>query len=344
VTVAQDKTGVGAGSMEWRTPPDLFEWLNRRFQFDYDAFASHENALCDEYSTIDGTYTKTLPSSDAEDSQCLSCGAQSAGLNSPLMPNISGLTPRKETASIVTVGSATERIRASGNAGGDLTPLSESDYSLKSGASQNPSEGELGSGQLLSSTITSGDIQSMRGLGNSGSPPSPIGAVAPTAVSVRTNLSRIMSSRSPMAPAQEPSLGTSSQPASSAPEARGSAYSMSGLPPRSSGECSHIWKVNDNNGLVNSWRSRRTWINPPYSRGLIEQCIEKAYNERNNAAIIVALIPASTETQWFQRYILPTCHIEWLPRRVRFIDPATGEPGQSPPSGSVIAIFRQDYQ
>lgn len=53
---AHDRTGVGSGSGEWCTPPDLFDRLNRTFQFDYDAFASHENALCKQYSTPDGTY------------------------------------------------------------------------------------------------------------------------------------------------------------------------------------------------------------------------------------------------------------------------------------------------
>jgi len=83
-------------------------------------------------------------------------------------------------------------------------------------------------------------------------------------------------------------------------------------------------------------------MNPPYTRGLIEQCVEKAYNERDNAAIIVALIPAATETRWFQRYILPHCHIDWLSKRVRFIDPVTLQVGGSPPSGMVIATFKTE--
>lgn len=164
MTVAQDRTAVGAGSMEWQTPPELFSWLTRRFYFDYDAFASHQNALCNHYSTLDGSFW------------------------------IAG-----------------ERFQTS-----------------------------------------------------------------------------------------------------------------------------------KETGLEYSWQDLRVFMNPPYGRGLVEQCIEKAYNERDNAQIIVALIPASTETQWFQRFILPYCHIEWLPKRVRFIDPETGLPGASPPSGSVIAIFKQE--
>lgn len=157
---ANDRTGVGSGSGEWRTPPDLFARLNRRFQFNYDAFASHENALCGSYSTVDGTFSYGL------------------------------------------------------------------DY----------------------------------------------------------------------------------------PE----------------------------DGLSFNWQCLRVFMNPPYTRGLIEQCVEKAFNERDNAAIIVALLPAATETRWFQRYILPYCHIDWLPKRVRFIDPVTLQVGGSPPSGMVIATFKTE--
>ena len=53
---ANDKTGVGAGPGDWKTPRDLFARMNRRWAFDFDAFASHENALCRTYSTVDGTF------------------------------------------------------------------------------------------------------------------------------------------------------------------------------------------------------------------------------------------------------------------------------------------------
>ena len=168
---ANDRTGVGSGSAEWRTPPSLFEALNRRYEFDYDAFASHENALRERYSTVDGTF--------------------------------------------------------------------------------------------------------------------------------------------------------------------GFSYAAEGQYPQ---------KLSALNGLDYPWLGLRVYMNSPYSRGLIEQCIEKAWSERNNAAIIVALIPAATETRWFQEWILPYCHIDFLRPRVRFIDPETGKPGGSPPSGSVIAVFKNDWK
>ena len=38
------------------TPDDLFQYLDLRFGFTYDAAASHENAKCKVYSTLGGTY------------------------------------------------------------------------------------------------------------------------------------------------------------------------------------------------------------------------------------------------------------------------------------------------
>lgn len=41
------------------TPPELFAELDKRFHFDLDACASHNNALCDVYFTEDGMWGKS---------------------------------------------------------------------------------------------------------------------------------------------------------------------------------------------------------------------------------------------------------------------------------------------
>ena len=181
---------VGGGSAEWQTPPDLYTRLNRRFRFDHDAFASHENALCDRYSTADGTFHR--------------------------VPGV-GVFP----------------------------------------------------GQFKG--------------------------------------------------AREPD------------------------------------KLSSADGLTYDWTGLRIFMNPPFTRGFIEQAVEKAYNERENAEIIVALLPAATETRWFREFVLSYCHIDWLPQRVRFTHPPfecsaecqtrgkphrLGEPGDSPTIGHVIAVFK----
>lgn len=53
---SNDRTGVGNGSGEWRTPPELWHQINRMFELNYDAFATHENRLCSTYSTTEGTF------------------------------------------------------------------------------------------------------------------------------------------------------------------------------------------------------------------------------------------------------------------------------------------------
>jgi len=48
-------------SSEWRTPAWLFEALDRRFHFDFDACASAENNLCDKYCDISSPFENTAP-------------------------------------------------------------------------------------------------------------------------------------------------------------------------------------------------------------------------------------------------------------------------------------------
>lgn len=193
MSAAQDKTSVGAGRSDWRTPPDLFERLTDRYAFTYDAAAGHENALCMRYSTVDGTYV--------------------------------GLTS----------GGAT--------------------------------------------------------------------------------------------------------------------------------------KVDEKDGLAYSWRALRVFVNPPYAdaenackpggcekvrcrnRGYhvesytpgINDFMAKCAAERNNAAIIVGVIPAATDTQWWHLFVQPYADVTFLRGRVKFINPLTGQPGDAPPGGTAIVRWLPDW-
>lgn len=41
------------------------------------------------------------------------------------------------------------------------------------------------------------------------------------------------------------------------------------------------------------------WLNPPYGRG-VRKWVEKAYDSAENGATVVCLLPARTDTKWFQ--------------------------------------------
>jgi site-specific DNA-methyltransferase (adenine-specific) len=102
-------------------------------------------------------------------------------------------------------------------------------------------------------------------------------------------------------------------------------------------------------GLGLEWNGR-VFVNPPYGRGLgdwIAKCsYEVAYGK---AEVVVALLPARTDTRWFQHYILP-CRVAhdgmvlgphvreilFLKGRLRFVGASA-----SAPFPSVVVVWRR---
>ena len=97
------------------------------------------------------------------------------------------------------------------------------------------------------------------------------------------------------------------------------------------------------NGLKADWYtislnlSGSCWMNPPYGRG-IEQWVQKASQERDKGATVVALLPARTDTNWFHNYIHEKEGVEvrFLKGRIKFVDAES-----SAPFPSMIVIFKQ---
>lgn len=54
------------GFKEWETPKDFYELLHNTYNTTLDAAASHENALCQTYCTLDGTYMRLGKEEDAD--------------------------------------------------------------------------------------------------------------------------------------------------------------------------------------------------------------------------------------------------------------------------------------
>lgn len=98
-------------------------------------------------------------------------------------------------------------------------------------------------------------------------------------------------------------------------------------------------RYNKLDGLGASWAGRRVFMNPPYSREMLGPAMKKASEERNSAAIIVALIPFDPSTKWFQNYVEPFCFIQTLKKRVRFEGA-----DNSAPFPCCVAIYRKELQ
>lgn len=85
------------------------------------------------------------------------------------------------------------------------------------------------------------------------------------------------------------------------------------------------------NALERDWHlnhpyyKTRCWMNPPYGRGEVEKWVRKAHEESKKSCLIVGLLPVSTSSNWWQKYVLQSDLIYYLPKRVRFVG-ATGSP------------------
>ena len=88
------------------------------------------------------------------------------------------------------------------------------------------------------------------------------------------------------------------------------------------------------NGLNQSWGGYRVFCNPPYSN--ISEWVKKAYYESYKAdTLICLLIPARTDTRYFQEYILHRAEIRFIKGRLHFNNSKAGAPFPS-----MIVIYR----
>ena len=111
--------------------------------------------------------------------------------------------------------------------------------------------------------------------------------------------------------------------------------------------CASEWnKKNDiyfsekDNGLIQDWHKHICFMNPPYGKEL-GKWVEKAYNESRKGAVVVCLIPASTDLDWWHEFVLKG-EIRYLRGRPRFYT-KEGK-WQNTFSPSVIVIFRKEKE
>lgn len=89
----------------------------------------------------------------------------------------------------------------------------------------------------------------------------------------------------------------------------------------------------DDDGLRQEWKGR-FWMNPPFGRE-IGLWVKKAYESaKSGKALVVCLLPASTDTRWWHNYVQPFADVHFLCGRLRF-----GGRKSRAPFGSAIAIF-----
>lgn len=86
-------------------------------------------------------------------------------------------------------------------------------------------------------------------------------------------------------------------------------------------------------GLSQKWQGV-CWCNPPYGRQ-VGKWVEKASESAEEGAIVVMLLPARTDTQWFHRYIYGKAEIRFVPGRLKF-----GTAKYNAPFPCMVVVFR----
>lgn len=96
----------------------------------------------------------------------------------------------------------------------------------------------------------------------------------------------------------------------------------------------------EDDGLNQLWNGK-VFLNPPYSKP--GPWLKKSLEEigAGRVSLVVALIPASTDTQWFHLYVKNHAEIRFVEGRIRFYG-WLGTPIDSPKQPSIIAVYRGD--
>jgi phage N-6-adenine-methyltransferase len=93
----------------------------------------------------------------------------------------------------------------------------------------------------------------------------------------------------------------------------------------------------EHSGLEADWSGETVFCNPPYGRELphwVEKC---AYEALKPGTTVVMLVPSSTDTRWFHRWIYRRAQIRFLKGRLRF--ETQGVAGDAAPFPSMIVVM-----
>lgn len=89
----------------------------------------------------------------------------------------------------------------------------------------------------------------------------------------------------------------------------------------------------EQDGLVQTW-SGVCWMNPPYGRH-IGKWLQRAFENSQQGAVVVCLIPARTDTKWWHDFVTKASEVRFVKGRLHFGGSVTPAPFPS-----AIVVFR----
>ena len=97
-------------------------------------------------------------------------------------------------------------------------------------------------------------------------------------------------------------------------------------------KCSKFYTLEDD-GLAQDWLNEIVFMNPPYGRQ-IKHWIKKAFDESLKGAIVVCLVPARTDTQYWHDYCMKADEVRFIKGRLKFSDK------DAAPFPSAVVVFK----
>jgi phage N-6-adenine-methyltransferase len=96
--------------------------------------------------------------------------------------------------------------------------------------------------------------------------------------------------------------------------------------------------------MKDTWIKKGTiWLNPPYGRNVIEHWLGKAFQQCLLYPVtIVCLIPASTDTIWWHRFVMKAYEIRFVRGRIKF--ELRKKKHNTPLFPSAIIVFKQPLE
>lgn len=85
-----------------------------------------------------------------------------------------------------------------------------------------------------------------------------------------------------------------------------------------------MYFTEEDDALTQTW-SGTVWLNPPYGTG-IPRWVEKAIQSADEGATVVMLVPARTDSVWFQQLVRRAHEVRLLAGRVTFVGAANPAP------------------
>ena len=101
-------------------------------------------------------------------------------------------------------------------------------------------------------------------------------------------------------------------------------------------KCPRYYTVEEN-ALGQRWPGI-VWCNPPYGR-VIGKFVQKGWEQAQDGATVVMLIPARTDTRYWHQYVMRSAEVRLVSGRLYFARP--GRERGPAPFPSAVVIFRK---